>query len=315
MTDESTHVLLGAGGAISQCLARELISQNRKVRLVSRSGFSLEGSDTMRANLLDADQTTMAISPGATVYLLAGLPYDRRVWLDAWPKIMQNVIAACKDKSARLIFFDNVYMYGRVKGPMTEETQYRPTSVKGQIRATIATRLQEEMAAGRLTASIARSADFYGPYADKVSLLHIFVLAKLAAGKKAQILVESATRHSFTYTVDCGKALRMLADDPDSFGQVWHLPTASPSLTSAQLVEIAAKQLGRKPAFSVTAKWMVKMGGIFDRTVKEVYEMLYQNKYDYIFDSSKFEERYSFEPTSYAEGIAATIEHYGLDNK
>lgn len=312
MTDESTHVLLGAGGAISQCLARELKAHNKRIKLVSRSGFELEGCESMRANLLDPDHTASAVSAGATVYLLAGLPYDQRVWLDAWPKIMQNVIAACKDKSARLIFFDNVYMYGRVKGPMTEETPYRPSSIKGQIRATIATMLQEEMAAGRLTAAIARSADFYGPYADQSGMLNIFVLAKLAAGKKPQILVDPSTRHSFTYTIDCGKALRILADDPDAFGQVWHLPTESPALTSEQLVEIAAKEFDRSPAFSVMPKWKFKLGGLFSRVAKEVYEMLYQNKYDYVFSSAKFEKRYSFQPTSYADGIAATIEHHGL---
>ena len=51
-------------------------------------------------------------------------------------------------------------MCGKVNGPMTEQTPYAPTSKKGEIRARIATALMEEVKAGRLTAMIARAADF-----------------------------------------------------------------------------------------------------------------------------------------------------------
>ena len=54
-------------------------------------------------------------------------------------------------------------MYGKVEGPMTEETPYVPCSKKGEVRARIATKLMNEVKAGNLTAMIARSADFYGP--------------------------------------------------------------------------------------------------------------------------------------------------------
>jgi len=37
---------------------------------------------------------------------------------------MANTIEACKRAGAKLIFFDNVYMYGRVNGSMTEETPF-----------------------------------------------------------------------------------------------------------------------------------------------------------------------------------------------
>jgi len=35
--------------------------------------------------------------------------------------------------------------------------------------------------------------------------------------------------------------------------------------------------------------------------------MLYQNEHDYIFDSSKFERRFSSTPTPYEEGIRETV--------
>jgi len=76
---------------------------------------------------------------------------------------MRNTIEAAKRARARLIFFGNVYMYGKVDGPMTEETPFRPSSRKGEIRAQIARVLLDEIKAGNLTALIARTADFYGP--------------------------------------------------------------------------------------------------------------------------------------------------------
>ena len=51
---------------------------------------------------------------------------------------MRNVVAACQSKNARLVFFDNVYMYGRVAGAMTETTPISPCSRKGGVRARIA---------------------------------------------------------------------------------------------------------------------------------------------------------------------------------
>jgi hypothetical protein len=69
------------------------------------------------------------------VHLVVGLKYEVGVWREMWPRIIANTIEACKRAQAKLLFFDNVYMYGRASGPMTEETRYAPCSKKGEIRA------------------------------------------------------------------------------------------------------------------------------------------------------------------------------------
>jgi hypothetical protein len=51
---------------------------------------------------------------------------------------------------------------------------------------------------------------------------------------------------------------------------------------------------------------MVRFVGWFNATTGEVYEMLYQYKSPYIFDSSKFANAFGFSGTPYAEGIRAT---------
>jgi len=40
--------------------------------------------------------------------------------------------------------------------------------------------------------------------------------------------------------------------------------------------------------------------------IKESVEMLYQNDSDYLFDSTKFEKAFNYNPISYEEGITNT---------
>src|ERR1039457_344734 len=193
------HTILGAGGAIGNELVPILQAENVSVRVVSRGAVSHDGIEAIAADLTDLESTVKAVTGSSVVYLLAGLKYDVRVWSVQWPKIMSNVIQACKASSSRLIFFDNVYMYGPVQGAMTEETPFRPVSRKGEVRAQIARQLLDEMSSGNIDALIARSADFYGPSGDRTSVPNIMVFAKLADGKKAQWLCNAEVPHSLTY--------------------------------------------------------------------------------------------------------------------
>ena len=305
-----THTILGAGGVIANGLAKELIKDRVPVRLVGRHPAPIQGAVPFLADLSDPAQALAAIADSSIVYLCIGLKYDYSIWRQQWPAIMTNTIEACKRAGARLIFFDNVYMYGRVNGPMTEDSPYDPCSRKGDLRARLATQLMSEVRKGNIVASIARAADFYGPEALKTSVLNLLVFANLAKGKKAQWLVNPTRPHSFTYTDDAVKALYLLAKDEQSWNQAWHLPTATHPLSGEGFIQAAATSLGVAPRMMVLGKWMVQLGGLFDKTTSELREMLYQYDSDYIFDSSKFQKAFNFSPTSYEEGIKATANAY-----
>jgi nucleoside-diphosphate-sugar epimerase len=303
------HFILGAGGAISNVLSRELIAHGESVRLVSRSGVAVAGAESVRADLLDPVSVRRAVDEGSTAYLLAGLAYRTAIWQAQWPQIMRNTIDAVASRGARLIFFDNVYMYGRVDGVMTEETPIQPTSRKGEVRARIASDLLDAARNGRIKASIARSADFYGTDA-KTSVLNLLVFQRLAKGKKAQWLVNADVPHSFTYIPDAARALPLMAAADVSWGEVWHLPTAAPPWTGRELVAAAARALKVEPRLTVLAPWMVRLAGIFNGDIRESVEMLYQSALPYWFDSSKFERRFGVQPTPYSTGIAETSQTY-----
>jgi nucleoside-diphosphate-sugar epimerase len=143
--------------------------------------------DLVSADLLDAKATANAIAGSSVAYLVAGLKYDARVWQEQWPTVMRNAIEACKRHGSALVFFDNVYAYGRVDGVMTEDTPYNPCSRKGDVRARIATLFMDEVKRGELRGMIVRSADFYGPGAV-LSVTHATVTERLRAGKTPQWL-------------------------------------------------------------------------------------------------------------------------------
>jgi len=304
------HTILGAGGSIGNVLAYQLLKADESVRLVSRSNFSITGAESVKSDISSYEDTLNCVKGSDIVYLVAGLPYDSKIWDEMWPKIMKNVIDACKNYGAKLIFFDNVYMYGLVEGKMTEDTPYFPSSIKGEIRATVANLLHTEMRHNNIQAIIARSADLYGPYASTSSVLYLLTIDKMMKNKKAQWLADDSMLHSFTYTLDCAKALNMLWNKPECYQQVWHIPTCSPALTGKEYINLIAKELGIKPDYMILKKWMLKMAGLFDKTISESVEMIYQSEYDYEFDSTKFDEYFKFKPTPYDVGIHETIDFY-----
>ncbi len=304
------HTILGAGGAIGSLLLKELTGKNQSVRLAGRSAHpGPGGQEAVTADLSRLQDTIDAVSGSTVVYLVAGLKYDVKVWQDLWPRIMSNTIEACKRAKAKLIFFDNVYMYGRVDCAMTENTPFNPCSRKGEIRARIAKMLLDEIKAGTLTALIARSADFYGPKA-RTGVPNVLVFDRFAKGRKASLLAGDMLKHSYTFTPDAAKSLVLLAETDRSWNQTWHLPTASPALTGKEFVDMAAAEFGVDARYTILHKWMLIVAGVFDTTIRELPEMLYQHEYEYLFDSSKFSTAFNFEPTPYAEGIRKTAAMY-----
>ena len=293
-------------------MLKELVSTGQSVRLVSRNSKLVEGAkEAVSADVSNLDQTVSAVAGSTIVHLVVGLKYDEGVWRELWPRIMSNVIEACKRANAKLIFFDNVYMYGRVSGPMTEETPFNPCSKKGEIRARIATTLNNEFKAGKLTAMIARSADFYGPHA-RTSVANILAFEKISKGATALWLVNDSLRHSFTYTPDAGKSLALLANSDSAWNQTWHVPTASDPPTGKEFIKVVAREFGAEPRHRILSRPLIKIAGFFDSDVRQSYEMLYQSDSEYLFDSTKFSKAFGFQPTSYAEGIRATALAYKL---
>ncbi len=296
------QTILGAGGAVAESLAIELSKQDADIRLISRNEIKTSGKTTWRkADLLDFSSLRENAKGSKTIYLTAGLIYDKKIWKEQWPKVMDNAINLAKENNARLIFLDNVYMYGKVENIMNENSPYNPCSMKGEIRAKIARKLEEEWKQGNLRASIARAADFYGSKTLK-SFFDPLVLSPISKKKKASWLGNPEKLHSFTLVEEAAKGMYLLGQDINSDQQIWHLPTAT-AIKGLEFIEISSKIFNSSPKFQRLSYALLWMASLVNREIRGSLEMFYQYEIDYIFDSHKFNQYFNFTPISYQDGI------------
>ena len=302
------QTILGSGGGIGVPLARELKKYTDQIRLVSRNPKSVNESDELyRADIKDPGQIDGAIAGSDVVYVTIGFEYNLRVWQETWPSFLRQVISSCIKHNSKLVFFDNIYMYsGESLLFMTENAAIKPPSKKGEVRKVLREMILEETASNRLTGLIVRAADFYGPE-NKNSALSIMVADNLMKGKKAQVFGDPGKIHTYTYTPDAAKATAILGNTPDAYQQEWHAPTTKERLTNIQWIEMIASELGTEPKYQKVPSFMLNIIGLFVPMMKEFPEMLYQYEQDYIFDSSKFENRFGLFATAPQEGIKNLI--------
>ena len=302
------QTILGANGTIGSALAKELTTYTDKIRLVGRNPKRINDTDELfPADLSDGQQVERAIEGSEVVYLLVGLDYKLKVWQDKWPRLMRATVDACIKHHAKLVFFDNVYLYDKNAIPhMTEESPVNPSSKKGKVRQQVAEMLMNETKNGKLEGLIARSADFYGPHNEK-SVLQEMAYKNMKKGKSPMWMIDADKIHSFTYTPDAAKAVAIVGNTADAYNQLWHLPTSEEKITARQIIDLFNKEMGMSKKIKLMPMWMLKLLGIFIPILREMPEMMYQNDRDYYFDSSKFNKRFSFTPTSYQDGVKEIV--------
>ena len=303
------QTILGANGTIGSLLAKELKAYTNQIRLVSRNPKKVNESDELfPADLSDPASVDQAIAGSEIVYLLVGFEYKLKVWQQNWPKLMGAVIDACIKYNAKLVFFDNMYLYDKnAIGHMTEESAINPPSKKGLVRKEIAEMLMNEVLSGKLKALIARSADFYGPNNEKSFLVEV-VYKNIKKGKTPNWFMDATKIHSFTYTPDAAKATAILGNTDDAYNQVWHLPTDPDPITGKKMIELFTSKMNAKNKVFTLPLWMLKVLGLFIPMMIEMPEMMYQYKNDYFFDSLKFDKRFDFKATTYQEGVKNTVD-------
>jgi len=308
------QTIIGSGGAIGTPLARELKNYTSEIRLVSRNPKKVNETDELfPLDVNDLSQIDNAVAGSEVVYVTIGFYYRIKVWRNTWPPFMQAVIDACKKHQAKLVFFDNVYMYAKSAIPhMTEESPIHPPSKKGEVRRQLHQMIMDEIGNNTLTALIARSADFYGPE-NKNSPLGIMVAENFMKGKKAQAFGDVNKIHTYTYTPDAAKATAMLGNTAEAYNQVWHLPTTSKKITNMQWINLVAKEMGADPKIQTVTPRMLKLLGVFIPMMREFPEMLYQYEQDYFFDSTKFERKFGLHVTPPEEGIKISYSSFSID--
>lgn len=304
------HTVLGATGGVGSAVAAALQQQNLPIRVVERSK-EVKGFATFKADLLDAEQAMKAVEGSSHVYLCVGVAYDIAVWRRDWPRLLQNVIDACVACNARLIFLDNMYMYGPapLSVPFDETHPQEPVSKKGQLRKQLADTLMAAFASGKLKGLIARAADFFGP-GSKNSVFYVSMLERMLKGKAPQSIAPKGVKHTYAYTMDAGRAMVMLAADETCYGQVWHLPVGG-GLAAEDIAALMNKELGTDYKISFVPGFILSLLGLFMRPLRELNEMMYQFRQPYDMSWQKFKNHFpDFEVTPYDVAVRETVKSF-----
>jgi nucleoside-diphosphate-sugar epimerase len=303
------HVIFGTG-PLGLAVMRELSRRGRRVRMINRSSrvkFAKEPqTEVGGANAADPAQAREVCEGAAVVYHCVGLPYPR--WPE-FPAIAAGIVEGAAAAGAKLVYGDNLYMYGAVDVAMTEELPYAATTKKGRIRAAIARSLLDAHRAGKLRVTIGRGSDFFGPFAAGAAMMGSRVFGRALAGKAAQVVGDPDRLHTFTFIDDFGTALVTLGEREEALGSAWHVPSP-PAITTRQFVEAVYRILGKPVKMSSAPRLAIAVAGLFDVNAKELREMLYQFERDFVMDSSRFEKALGVQATPLDQAIKATLDWY-----
>jgi nucleoside-diphosphate-sugar epimerase len=157
------RVVIGAGGGTGSAVVRELAGRDLRVRAVTRSGRGdvPDGVQQMAADIGTPEGARHACEGAAVVYHCAQPPYTK--WAELFPPMTGAVLDGAAEAGAKLVFADNLYVYGVPHGPMSEETPQRAQGKKGRTRIQMADAVLGAHSKGRLRVTIGRSSDYYGP--------------------------------------------------------------------------------------------------------------------------------------------------------
>jgi nucleoside-diphosphate-sugar epimerase len=299
----SLHVVLGTG-PLGLALIRHLAAQGQRLRAVSRrSRDDLPTHvELVTANLADVSEVKRACDGAGVVYHCANPPYAK--WPELHPPLMRAIIEGSSSTDARLVFGDNLYAYGPVDGPLTEDLPYRASGPNGRTRARIADDLMTAHDQGRIRATIGRGSDFFGPFAYQ-STVGDRVFARALEGKPASVLGDPDTPHTVTYIEDFARALATLGVHDEALGAVWHVPNAE-AVTMRRFVEMVFESAGGEPRLRTAPRWGLALAGLFNPTIRAVREQLYQSERPWVVDSAKFERAFGWSATPLPEAIGAT---------
>jgi nucleoside-diphosphate-sugar epimerase len=303
-------VVLGAG-AVGQGTARQLAGAGHEVQIVSRSGRSpqVAGVTAVAADAGDAERLT-SLATGASAIINALNPPKYTTWERDWPPLAAAALSAAERTGAGLVTVNNLYAYGMVEGPMTEETPLKPQGHKGELRAQM---WQEALAAhraGRVRVTELRASDYTGPGVGAQSLLNSMVITPTVKGRSVWLVMGGPdVPHTWTDVRDTARLAAVLATDDRSWGQAWHVPSAEPH-TVREVVADVAQLCGRAPkAVHGIPRGLVTALGAAVPLMRELRETRHQFERPFVLDSGRTQGVFGLGPTPWEQTLKETVDY------
>jgi nucleoside-diphosphate-sugar epimerase len=300
------HVVFGTG-TIGRATIDSLVSRDAAVRAINRSGDAdlADAVEVVRCDVSDENATLEAAAGATAIYNCLNPPYNE--WAEKFPPLQNNLLTAAERTGARLVSFENLYMYGDPDGkPITEDMPHAAHTRKGTLRAAMADELATAAAAGRVEIATARASDYFGPGATVQSQLGERVIGNALNGKPARVIGDPNTLHSYTYSRDAGRVLATLGTDERAVDQVWIVPNA-PARTTEQIIAMIGAEIGSDIKVSAAPDLLLKVMGWFNPILAELPEMLYEWKKPWIVDGARFTSVFGVEATPLERSIPETV--------
>jgi nucleoside-diphosphate-sugar epimerase len=303
----SERIVVFGYGPTGRATVARLLREGREVAVSQRNKPSdlPEGAAFIASDAIVRDAVIAAAKGADQIVVAIGVPYVGKVWQETWPRAVGNFVAACETTGARMVFIDNLYMYGPQSAPLIEATPLSNYGVKPAARS-VATRIwMEAAAAGRVRVASLRPPDFYGPGTGN-SFLGDTSIGAMANGKAAMFIGSPDIRHDYAYVPDIGRAAAsLLAAPDDAFGQVWHMPCA-PTRTTREILAIAAEALGVPLRIRSIPEWSLPPLGLVSPFMRELREMRFTFDRPYLVDATKFKNRFWSDSTPFETGVRET---------
>ena len=303
-----THVVMGTG-PVGMALIEHLNQAGEEVRAVNRSGRAElpAGVVLMAGDASDVEFAETAVEGATVVYQCLAPPYTK--WPELFPPLQEAVVEGAAKAGAKLVSFENLYLYGPTGGrPVTEDLPAAATGLKGRARARMAQDLLDAHEAGNLRVSIGRASDFFGPRA-LLSHMGERVFRPVLAGKSAQVFGDPSLPHTFSYVPDIAAGLATLGSDSRADGRAWHLPNPE-TLPTREFIARVYRAAGTSGKASAMPSLMVNLVALFNGNVREIKEVLFEFEEPWVVDSSAFESTFGEVATDLDEAIATTVEWY-----
>ncbi len=296
----STYLIVGAGPVGTET-ATVLRDAGHQVTVLTRSGSrpELEGVRRIAADASDQKVLTAAAKGASAIFNCAN-PGDYTSWSRVWPPLAASLLVAAERTGATLVTAAALYPYGPVDVAMTEGMPDRATDRKGVLRAGMWAEAKARHEAGRIRAVEVRASDYLG--AGVGANGHITrQLPTASRGRAAWVVGSPDLPHTWTDVLDVGRTLAAVADRPDTWGQVWHVPSQPPRTQRQALTEVLAAA-GRPPvALHAMPKPMLSLVGRFSPLVREINESGYMFRRAYVMESTATQQRLGLEPTPWPE--------------
>jgi nucleoside-diphosphate-sugar epimerase len=305
------HVVFG-NGPVGLAVVETLLAQEKKVRVVSRSGARRsvpESVEVVRGDATRPDDTRQVCAGASHVYQCTNAP-DYHRWPEQFPPLQRGIMAGAAAADAKLIVMENLYMYGPHSGePMTEATPLLGRGSRSTTRRLMTEELFAAHRAGQVRAVSVRASDLLGPHVTE-SLVGERFFGPLLAGKKVQVFADPDVPHSVSYFGDVGRAMALVGSRDDALGRAWHVPNA-PAVALRALAELVGEQTGMPPRVSYVprpiTRALLPVLGLAVPPMRGLVENLYVFYEPYVVDHSAYVAAFGDDATPLREAIRQTV--------